>query len=404
MRILYPLLWARPGRQACQAQSMATAAALARNGCEVTLLMPRGPGNPDLTPADLRAWFDVEGDFRLIQRPSAWAGERLHRTLLWLRQVFRDPEVRGAELLYSRIPAMFAMGGLSPLPFATDHYRPWPDELPAIRPLVRRTARHGNCLGLVVHSQYAAGAYRRCGVPDERILVAHNGYDPPDERLDRATARQRLGLPLDRKIAVYAGRIDRTKGLDTLLGLADRRPETLFVLVGSESEGAIEQAAAQRANVRVEPWAAPAALPPWLFAADVLLIPPSRAPLERFGNCVLPLKLFAYLAAGRPILAPQAPDTAELLTHGETAWLVPPERPEAAADALHRLFGDDATADRLAAGALRLSQQLTWDRRAATIAGFLQAGLAHRSLTSSTSNPIKIPSTSPVQAPSTGAK
>jgi glycosyltransferase involved in cell wall biosynthesis len=374
MRILYPLLWAQPGRKACQAQTMATAAALARHGCEVTLLMPRGPDDPAYTAADLRAWFEVEGEFTLIQRPSRWAGEKLHKTLMWLRQVFRDPTVREADLIYSRIPAMFGMGGLGPLPFATDHYRPWPDELP-IGPLVRRTARNRNCLGLILHSDFAAGAYRHVGVPEEKILVAHNGYDLPAERLDKTAAREKLELPSDGPIAVYAGRIDPTKGLDTLLALAELRPDVLFVLVGSEGHGAIEQAAARLPNVRIEPWATPAALPPWLFAADVLLIPPSRAPLERFGNCVMPIKVFSYLAAGCPILAPRAPDTAELLIHGETAWLVEPD-PEAAAEALDRLLADTALSERLSANALSLSERLTWDRRAERIAAFLKQRLA----------------------------
>ena len=400
MRIVYPMLWARPGRKACQAQSMATAAALARRGHDVTVLLPQGTSDPALTPADLRDWFAVEGDFAVRQRPSRWAGERLGRTLLWLRQVFADPRVRGAELVFSRIPAMLAMGGLSPVPFATDHYRPWPDVYPAIRPLVRRTARHRDCLGLILHSGFAARSYRRAGVPEERILVAHNGFDSPGEVPDKATARTLLGLPADRRIAAYAGRINRTKGLDTVLTLADRRPEVLFVLVGSEGEGEIERAAAPRANVQVAPWAEPAALPAWLAAADVLLIPPSRAPLERFGNCVLPIKLYAYLAAGRPILAPQSPDTAELLEHGSNAWLVPPDDPDAAADSLDRLLGDNALGDRLSANALRLSETLTWDRRAERIEGFLRGRLAQRSLNSSTLSPINPASTGAAHAPS----
>ena len=400
MRIVYPMLWARPGRKACQAQSLATVAALARRGCEVTVLLPQSPADPALTATDLRAWFEVSGEFRVVQRPSRWAGERLHRTLLWLRQVFADPEARGADLLYSRVPAMLAMGGLSPVPFATDHYRPWPDELPAIRALVRRTAQGRDCLGLILHSRYAAEAYRRSGVPDDRLLVAHNGFDPPAERLDRATARARLALPLDRPIALYAGRINAAKGLDVLLALADQRPEVLFVLLGSEGHGEIEHAARQRGNIRIEPWAEPSALPAWLFAADVLVIPPSRAPLERFGNCVLPIKLYAYLAAGRPILAPEAPDTAELLRHGENAWLVPPDRPEAAAEGLDRLFGDAPLAARLAAAALGMAQGLTWDRRAEAIAGFLQARLAQRSLSASTLNPIDAAIAGAAQAPS----
>jgi glycosyltransferase involved in cell wall biosynthesis len=146
----------------------------------------------------------------------------------------------------------------------------------------------------------------------------------------------------------------------------------------------------------------PADLPAWLFAADVLLIPPSSAPLRKFGNCVLPIKLFAYLAAGRPILAPEAPDTAELLKHGTTAWSVAPDRPEAAAEALDRLLRDTALAARLCENALSLSKNLTWDRRAEAIASFLRARLAQRSTYSSTLRPISMPRTGAVQAPRTG--
>jgi glycosyltransferase involved in cell wall biosynthesis len=400
MRILYPLLWARPGRKACQAQSIATAAALARQGHEVTLMLPWTPSDPALTAADLRAWFDVEGDLRVVQRPSRWAGERLDRTLLWLRQVFADPEARSTDLLYSRVPVMLGIGQLSPVPFATDHYRPWPDDLPTIRWSFRRTARHPKCLGVVLHSHYAEEAWRRAGVPEDRLLVAHNGFDPPAERLDKAAARTRVGLPQDRPIALYAGRINAAKGLGMVLAMADLRPEVLFVLVGSEGRGEIERAAAQRSNVRIEPWVEPAALPAWLFAADVLVIPPSREPLERFRSCVLPIKLFAYLAAGRPILAPEAPDTAELLAHGQTAWLVPPDRPAAAAEALDLLLGDGVLATRLSANAQRLSEGLTWDRRARAIARFLQARLAQRSLNTSTLNPIDAAIDGAAQAPS----
>jgi glycosyltransferase involved in cell wall biosynthesis len=376
MRLIYPLLWSRPDRKACRAQSIGTAAALARRGVDVTLLMPQGAGDPALNAADLRAWFEVEGDFRLIQRPSRWAGESLPRTLLWLRQVFGDPALADADLVYSRIPAMLVMGGRSPLPFATDHYRPWPDDLPPIRPLVRRTAAKANCLGLILHSDYAARAYLRAGVDPAKVLVAHNGAEasqigPP---VAQSSARLALSLPPDRQIAAYAGRLNAMKGLDQILALAALRPEVLFLLVGSEGAGPIEAAAAALANVRIVPWQAPADLSAWLHAADVLLIPPSRAPLEQYRNCVLPLKLFSYLAAGRAILAPRAPDTAELLTDGENALLVPPGDPRAAALALDRLR-DRPLAERLGANALAHAGDLTWDNRAERIADFLEPRL-----------------------------
>jgi len=378
MRLIYPLIWARPNRNADREQSIETAAALARRGIETILLMPRGRGDPALDADALRGFFDVEGDFSLVQRPSRWAGEALPRTLMWLRQVFRDPALAGADLLYSRIPAMLGAGRGSPLPFAIEQYRPWPDDWPAIRPLVRRTARDVCCLGLILHSDHAAGAYRRAGVAEEKILVAHNGANARllGAPLGRDEARARLGLPPARAIALYAGRINAEKGLDQILALAALRPEVLFVLVGSEGQGLIEAEAAGRANVRIVRWQEPAALPAWLHTADVLLIPPSRAPLERFRNCVLPLKLFSYLAAGRPILAPAAPDTAELLVDGDNALLVPPGEPELAALALDRILADAALARRLGATALALARELTWNRRAEKIHAFLEARLA----------------------------
>jgi glycosyltransferase involved in cell wall biosynthesis len=377
MRLLYPLMWSRPDRKACREQTMNSVAALARRGVEVTLLMPRGPGDPVLTAEELGDYFGVEGDFGLVQRESRWAGEAMIRTLFWLRQVFRDPEIGRADLLYSRIPAMLGMGGRAPIPFAVDHYRPWPDELPAIRPLLRRTARGARCLGIVLHSAYAAAAYERAGVPAEKLLVAHNGAEPRrmGPPMEKREARARLGLDPDRFTAVYAGRMNAQKGLETILSLADARPDTLFLLVGSEGEGPVEAEARRRGNVRIVPWQAPAALPAWLRAADVLLIPPSRAPLEQYRNCVLPLKLFAYLAAGRPILAPRAPDTAELLSDGDNALLVPPGDPAAAAAALDRLRAP-ALAARLGAAAYARSTELTWDARAEKIEAFLRARLS----------------------------
>lgn len=379
MRLIYPLMWARPERKADRDQAVNTAAALARNGVDTTLLLPRAREDPSVTAQDLRDYFAVEGDFRVVQKPSRWEGVALPRTLMWLRQVFADPQVRAGDLLYSRIPAMLGMGGLAPIPFVSDHYRPWPDHWPAIRPAVRRTARDPRCLGIVLHSAYAAEAYRRARVPEEKLLVAHNGADLRHftPALDRQVVRAQLGLPADRFIAVYAGRINAMKGLDQVLALADLRRDTLFLLVGGEEEGPIHAEAARRGNVRIVPQQTPAALPPWLYAADALLIPAAREPLERFRNCVLPLKLYSYLAAGRPIIAPIAPDTAELLRDGENALLVPPGQPEAAAAALDRLR-DVALAQRLSANALALGSRLTWDARAVKIRDFLQARLEKR--------------------------
>jgi glycosyltransferase involved in cell wall biosynthesis len=378
MRLICPLLWSRLGRKADQEQAVSTAAAFARAGVDVTLVMPQGPGDPALDADTLRAWFQVEGGFELVQRRTPFLGVRFPMSALWWLEVARSRRVKRAGILYSRMPAAFAGGDASPIPFAVEHYQPWPDRLPVLRPMIRRTARRPHCLGFILHSAFAAESYRRIGVPEEKLLVAHNGVDLARvlPRRPAAEARAALGLPEGRPLVLYAGRLSARKGLDQLLALARLRPEIRFVLVGSEGEGEIERAAAGLANVDIRPWAEPDVLPLWLQAADILVIPPSSAPLRRFGDCVLPLKTFAYLAAGRPILAPVSPDTAELLRDGETARLVPPDDPEKAAQALAGLIADAPLRERLTEGAAALAETLTWDRRAEKILGFLEAGLS----------------------------
>jgi glycosyltransferase involved in cell wall biosynthesis len=378
MRIIYPVLWTRPTRQACQEQTMNTVAALARLGADVTIVAPRRQEDSSWSADALRDWFHVRGDFAFVQRPSRWAGERLLSQLLWLRQVFDDSESCRADCLLSRIPAMLALGGLAPRPFATDHYRAWPAEQPALRPLFRRTAQRRHALGLILHSRFASDSYRAAGIPEEKLLVAHNGVDtdrhPPS--LGRTEARAALGLPVGWPIAVYAGRINPKKGLDQVFALADLQPQWLFVLVGAEGGDPMEAVAAARRNILLVPWQAPAALPLYLAAADVLVLPASSAPLRRFGTTVLPMKTFAYLAAGRPILAPRAPDTEELLVDGDNALLVEPDRPPLAVEALDRIRAEPAFAARLGEGAARTAAGLSWDARAARIAAFLEARLS----------------------------
>ncbi|HET9640690.1 MAG TPA: glycosyltransferase family 4 protein [Allosphingosinicella sp.] len=375
MRIAYPVLWPRLGRDASQEQSVKTAAALARQGVEVTLVLPKGRRDPGLSAEDLCSWFAVEGDFRVVQVRTPWSGPNLVSSCFWLLQLFRSRRIRSADLLYSRAPAMIGAGQICPIPFATEQYRLWPDEWPFLRRHVRRTARHRRCLGYILHSEYAAQSYRRAGVPEARLLVAHNGADPGAPP-GRSVAREQLGLPPGAAIAVYAGRMNARKGLDQILALADLRPETLFLLVGSEGEGPIEAEARRRPNVRIVAWQGPERLPFYLAAADLLLIPASSEPLERFGSSVLPMKTFSYLAAARPILAPRTPDLAGLLVDGGNALLVGPGEPREAAAALDRILGDAALARRLGEGAAETASSFGWDDRAERIADFLRRRLA----------------------------
>jgi glycosyltransferase involved in cell wall biosynthesis len=89
-----------------------------------------------------------------------------------------------------------------------------------------------------------------------------------------------------------------------------------------------------------------------------------------------PLKLFEYLMMGRPIVASDLPALREVLTHEETALLVPAGDPTALAGAVTRLMDDPALAASLAARARALAPAFTWSARAARLEAALAAATA----------------------------
>lgn len=148
---------------------------------------------------------------------------------------------------------------------------------------------------------------------------------------DRAAARAALGLPHDRAIALWVGRMVPVKGLDVLLDAWDavaRGPHRpLLALVG---DGELRDALAKRAaalpadSVRFVGAVAHEALPDWYRAADVVTLP-SRS--EGIPNVLL-----EGLACGTPFVASDVGGVAELLEPASVA--VPKEDATALAEAL----------------------------------------------------------------------
>lgn len=111
-------------------------------------------------------------------------------------------------------------------------------------------------------------------------------------------------------------------------------------------------------------------LPKYLFASDVLIIPPTAGPLMRYGETVLPIKTFIYLAAGRCILAPALPDTAGVL-NDQNAVLVQPDNLDSAAKAIRKIFEDEGWVSSIAKQAQLDSKNYTWQSRAKRIIEFV---------------------------------
>jgi glycosyltransferase involved in cell wall biosynthesis len=350
-------------------------------GADVTLVKPEHWFDPDPGRDAIADYYQIEPTFEVAPVRSMYPNirgiEKVAQGIVGPRHV----AARRADVLYTRtLPILLGTLLVGTRPIVYETYRPWPRQQPWSAPIFRWIARHPRFLGAVVHSDLARQSYVDAGVAPDRLLTAHNGYDPErlSPRLSRETARTRCDLPTDRATVTYAGRVTMDKGLGLMLEMARALPDVQFVIVGSEGEGDVEQQAAALDNVRVVPWQPFDDTVPYLYAADVLLIPPTVAPLKDVGNTVLPMKTFLYMAAGRAILAPASPDLQELLHDGENAALVPPDDPEAAIRRLRALLDDPNACDRLGEAARTDIDDHTWPRRAEHILRFIRKRLEQK--------------------------
>jgi glycosyltransferase involved in cell wall biosynthesis len=249
-------------------------------------------------------------------------------------------------------------------------YRALGADNPRLVRILTQCAKRKSFLGIVTHSNIALRSIETAGFPAEKLCAIHNGFDPYDmePRLTRNQARTELGLDQERPLVVYTGHLRANKGIHAIVDAAALVPEALFLLVGGNPKD-VEVLEAQCAarnldNVRCPGWHPAASLPRFLYAADILIVPPSARPLQYFGRTVLPMKIFTYLAAGRPIVAPALEDLREVLNDEVNALLVPPDRPDITAETIRRVITNRGLAERLGAGAIESSRSFSWQSRA----------------------------------------
>jgi glycosyltransferase involved in cell wall biosynthesis len=87
-----------------------------------------------------------------------------------------------------------------------------------------------------------------------------------------------------------------------------------------------------------------------------------------------PLKLFEYMALGRAIIAPDAPNIREILTHEVDALLFEPNNPDSLSAAIRRLAGDGGLRAQLGAAAADKirREDISWARNARRVISLVQ--------------------------------
>ena len=204
--------------------------------------------------------------------------------------------------------------------------------------------------------------------PRVDLMVAPDGADPVDPVTTAADLLARAGA-----LRVgYAGQLYEGRGIDLIVRLAAVHPEHDFHVVGGDPESVGTWRSRAGENVTFHGNVKPADVAPYLAAFDVLLAPYQRRVAtagrsDDTSRWMSPLKIFEYMAQGKPIIASDLPVLKEVLEHRCTALLCRPDSVDEWSKALVGLTDADLRRALGDAARLRFEAGYSWAARAANV-------------------------------------
>ncbi len=210
-------------------------------------------------------------------------------------------------------------------------------------------------------------------VPKSKMILERNAVDIEefDIPVSKEKAREKLGLPLGKKIVVYTGHLYSWKGVGTLAEVAKKLPEVLFVFVGGTLSDMkrFKETYDDTGNILIVGHKEHSEIPYWQKAGDVLVLPnTAKEDISKFYTS--PMKLFEYMASERPIIASRIPSIVEIL-NDKNSVLVEPDSMEALASAISDIIHNQEKGETLSSQARVDVEEYAWDKRAKRILTFI---------------------------------
>ena len=378
MRILYFADIRFPLERANGIQTMETCYALAQRGHRVHLVVKPDTRTPRRDPFEFYGLARIPS--LLIEQANAPAGAgivaRIGYVSFVLGRAFgaaradiimtRDLGVAAALLRLprsSRAPLVYESHGYAP-----DVAAALPDLIATAKPasaskltrLARREERVWTTAdGYVTITHALAVHLETLFGTRPRVAVVPDGMRTPEP----------LTPPPASPVAAYAGHLYAWKGVDVFLRALALAPGVRGLIVGGHEQEpdlarvrALAEELGLSQRVTFTGLVEPSRVAGLLREATILVLPNPASAIST--NYTSPLKLFEYMAAGRPIVASDLPSIREVLADGQSALLVTPGDPAAVARAIERLAADRPLGDRLARAAHARAGEYTWARRA----------------------------------------
>lgn len=218
----------------------------------------------------------------------------------------------------------------------------------------------------------------RSGIPGEKIITISNGIDTQKfYPIDNIKARERLNLPIDKKIILSVGYLCKRKGFHHIIDAISmiirktNRKDFLLIIVGGSESGAegnfkpnLEQ---QIKELELTPYVYLVGNKPhselylWYNACDIFCLASSQ---EGWANV-----LFEAIACGKPIVATNIWGTPEVIKSEEYGILIDEQTSEAIAEGILKALNKNWDSKKL----IEYAKENTWEEVAKKVFNIFQA-------------------------------
>lgn len=378
MRITYVTHTRFPVQKAHGKQIAEVCSALAALGHQVTLVCPNVS---NAIGVDAFTYFDIPKNFRIekLKHVDAttqwWVPGILHFTMnmsRYRRALRAYLQSHRSDLLYTRLPSL--------VPVLTHSGTPVYLELHALPKRGRKRFADicNRSSRVICLTELMKKELLTWGVNRKKVMVEPDGVDLsrykklPDLQSAKKKAKN---FPDDRPVVGYSGglytRQKIEKGVSVLIDaliLLRRNGVNVGGVIaggwGSEVDAFVQKAkhAGLESDILFHGHVPAAQVPLHLCACDVLVYPAPASNHPYFQRDTSPLKLFEYLAAGRPIVCADLPPLREIVDETVVTFFTPGDG-ASLAHHLDQVLKHPKEADAKAKKGRALVQKFSWDKR-----------------------------------------
>lgn len=344
------------------------------NGCEVHLLTANGLKSiyNRCKIGDLQKHYSVDLFPVKWLRPTfkGFITGRLAGDYVFAENVAKYAKINSASFVYCRsyrTPVVCVERGLNTVVETHSTNYDYPD----IRELQKKAILNNFKALITIHENIAKEHSAR-GVPEEKIMVMEDGVDLKGyvQRGDSNYYKNELGLNCYNKYVVYAGHLYADKGIEIIMEVAKctrRFTDIKYLLVGGfDRDVKLWMRYCKKRNIDnviFVGFVPNKNIPNYLMAADVLILPydMKRTYSVMDINTTSPLKLFEYMAAGRPIVAADIPTIRKVLKNNNNAYLCDTNDPVSSFyDGVMKVISDQCYAQHISENVNVIAREYTW--------------------------------------------